>query len=189
MEASGFSEQLRRLANQAAFQVGHQFHQHLGEAFTMGQQWRLACPSLPTWAQSIELSLAPAMRRIRELLRELARAGAGLAQDFALLALVKASEVREAVLRGDRPAVVRFIAEWLGWSPTEERVEAVSMALLESCWDGVVATDSCATERAWRAFRARALKQHRVQRARLGDPGERHADRLARPAGAAARTL
>lgn len=36
--------------------------------------------------------------------------------------------------------------------------------LLESGWERVEVTDSSATERAWREFRARVLMQHRVQR-------------------------
>jgi hypothetical protein len=139
VQASGFAEQLRRLVDQAAFPVARQFQQ-LAQSTAIGQQWRLVPPSRSTRVRSIELALAPTMRRIRELLLGLVRVGAGLAQDFALRALMKASEVREAVLCGDRLAVVRFIADWLGWSPTEARVEAVSMVLLESGWDEVVAT-------------------------------------------------
>jgi hypothetical protein len=129
----------------------------------LGQPWRLDLV-VPTWARSIQWPLAPALRRLRELWAELAQASAGLAQDLALRALLAALEVREAVLRGDRQAVVRFVADWLGWAPTEARVEAVSMVVLEPGWEQVQVTDSCATERAWQEFRARALKQHRLQR-------------------------
>jgi hypothetical protein len=169
---AGLAEVGQRLSRQMAEAAGRsQARKLVAEAAglstlrPLSRQWRLERPVFNgAWARPIQWPLAPALGRIRELGAEVARASTGLAQDLALRALLTALEVRDAVLRGDRPAVARFIADWLGWAPTEGRVEAVSMVLLESGWEEVQATDSSATERAWWEFRARAVQQHRVQR-------------------------
>jgi hypothetical protein len=121
------------------------------------RQWSMALAPMV-------VSLGPALRRVHELWVGIARAGLGLVRGVACEALLAALDARDAVLRGDRSAVMAFIARWLGWEPIETRVEAVSAVLLEMDWGQVEATDSLATLQAWREFRMRALQQHRVHR-------------------------
>jgi hypothetical protein len=166
MEAAGLCTLGQRLSAQLTQASGLQaFRERWNDTLSLRSRgWNPKLLQSCRWTHSIRWSWGPALGRMREQWAEFARVGAGLAQDLALRALLQALEARDAILRGDRQAVVRFIVDWLGWSPTEARVEAVSMVLLEAGWDQVEAIDARATERAWREFRARALQQHRVQR-------------------------